>query len=70
MILEFSKNFYSPKAVRAAMKAYKDLADFELKKDKSTLRVFLRNIDKAFADSIKDEFANYVLFLSLKLNKA
>jgi len=70
MVLEFNKNFYKFKAVRTAIKAYKDLADFEFKEDKRTLRIFLRNIDKAVADSIKDEFANYVLFLSLTLNKA
>lgn len=69
MIINFSKNFYSLKSVKAAVDAYRDFADFELKDGKRSVRVILKNIDKKTAKVIKDEFSNYILFLLLTLNK-
>jgi len=59
--INFNKDFYNLKAAKSAIKAYKNLAGFELKENKKFIEVILKNPDKAFKKIIKDEFCNYVL---------
>lgn len=65
MIINFSKNFYNLKSVKAATNVYRDFADFDLKDAKRTIRVIFKNIGGKNKEIIKDEFSNYALFLSL-----
>lgn len=65
MIINFSKNFYNLKSVKAATNVYRDLANFELKNSEGTVRVIFKNINRENKETIKDEFSNYALFLSL-----
>lgn len=62
---DFNKSFYDLKAVRNAVKDYKDVADFNLKDTKKSIRVILKNIGARNEELIKNEFSNYALFLSL-----
>lgn len=62
MLIKFDKKLYSLKAVKSAVKKYRDLADFDLKQRKNCIEVNLGNIDKDVINAIKDEFCNYVLY--------
>jgi hypothetical protein len=53
----FNKDFYPTNAVKAAIKAYKDLADFQVKENEKCLEVKIKNAKPG----IKDEFCNYVI---------
>jgi len=63
VLINFSKNLYSLKAIKSAIKEYQNLADFSFKKTKNYIQVELSNIDKSVRKIIKDEFCNYVFFL-------
>ena len=45
------------------MKDFGEAADFDLTKDKDDYCVSIKNIDHDVHTVIKDEFANYVLYL-------
>jgi hypothetical protein len=66
MTIKFDKKFYSLKAVKSAVKKYRNFADFGLKQKKNRIEVNLKNIDKDVSNVIKDEFCNYVLY-SMKI---
>lgn len=66
MLIRFDKKLYSLKAVKSAIKKYRNLADFGLKQKKNRIEVNLENIDKDVNNVIKDEFCNYVLY-SMKI---
>ena len=57
----FNKNFYNLRAVKKAIKAYQELADFQIKEHKNTVEVVMKKIDKEIEEVIEDEFCNYVL---------
>lgn len=63
ILIDFSGNIYSLKAVKSAIKEYCNLADFSFEKKKEYIRVRLKNIDEDIREIIRDEFCNYVLFL-------
>lgn len=63
ILINFDKNLYSFKAIKLAIKKYRNLADFDLEQKNNYIQVKLKNIDKDLKDIIKDEFCNYVLFL-------
>jgi len=58
---DLNKDFYNLQAIRNTIKAYKKLADFKVRKDKKTIKVIMKNIDKEVKNVIEDEFCNYVL---------
>lgn len=61
MIFTFNKNFYNLRAVKNAIKAYRDLADFRTEENKKVIKVIMKNIDQEMEGIIEDEFYNYVL---------
>lgn len=61
MKLKFSKNFYSLEAAQNSVKAYRKLADFEIKEKKDFIEITIKNIDKDFKHILADEFSNYFL---------
>ncbi len=61
MIIRFDKKIYKLKAIKLAIKEYKELADFVLKTKDKYFEVELKNIDQDVKGLIKDEFCNYVL---------
>lgn len=61
MLITFNRKFYNSKAIKNAIKAYQELADFKVEGNKKTIKVIVRNIDREIKEIIKDEFCNYVL---------
>jgi len=59
--INFNKKFYNLRAIRTAVRAYKNLGDFSIQNNKNTIKVTIKNIDKDVKNIIKDEFCNYVL---------
>lgn len=59
-ILLHSKIYRKKHLLRTA-DAFKDLADFRIKKDKEYYRVQVMLKEKEFKDTISDEFCNYVI---------
>jgi len=64
MTIKFDKRIYKQKAIRLAMQAYQELAVFNLSQKGKHFQVELRDVNKDIKDTIKDEFANYVLSLT------
>ncbi len=58
----FNKKIYNIGAIKSAIRAYKDLANFEIKEDKECIKVLIAAMDKDIKNIIKDEFCNYVLY--------
>lgn len=58
----FNKKLYSKTAIKSAIGAYKNLADFKIKEEKKYIRVVINNIDGGIKSIIKDEFCNYTLY--------
>ncbi len=63
VIIKFDRKIYKLKAIKLAIKEYKELADFNLKQKGKYFEVELKNIDPDVEEVIKDEFCNYVLSL-------
>lgn len=61
MVIKFDKKIYKLKAVKLAIRDYKELADFVLKTKGDYFEVELKNIDPDVKNIIQDEFCNYVL---------
>lgn len=61
MTLVFNKQFYHLRAIKKAIKAYKELAVFNIKEKDDNIEVDIDEVDKDVKDVIKDEFCNYVL---------
>lgn len=61
MTITFDKKIYDLLAVKNAIKAYKGLADFDLKTNKNKIMIKIDSIDKDLALIFKDEFCNYIL---------
>ena len=61
-MIKFSKNLYTKKAIRNAIKDYNGLADFNVSETKNYIKVDIKNIDKGVENIIQDEFCNYVLY--------
>jgi hypothetical protein len=67
MTIKFNKNIYDPPAVAAAAGAFVDLAIFKIKATAKDVAVEIKSGNKKTDEGkIKDEFANYVLFLMNK----
>lgn len=64
MLISFNKKLYKLKAIKLAIKEYRNLANFNLKQKGNYIQVELKDIDKEVKQVIKDEFCNYVLFRS------
>jgi len=63
-MIKFNKKIYESAAVKSAIKAYRNLADFDVKEDKKYIKVYFKKIkDKKVKDLLGDEFCNYVLHL-------
>jgi ribosomal protein L18E len=63
MNIKFNKKLYKLKAIKSAIKTYRQLADFNLKAKGKYFEVNIENIEAEVRPVIKDEFCNYVLFL-------
>lgn len=64
MIINFNKKVYNIGVVKTAIKAYQNLADFELEEGGKYIKVCVKKIkDSKIKDLLEDEFCNYVLFL-------
>ena len=63
MLVKLNKKLYKLKAIKSAIKTYRQLADFNLKTKGKYFEVSIKNIDKDVENIIKDEFCNYILFL-------
>ncbi len=62
MTINFSKKIYNSKAIKESIKAYNELAEFNIDKNKNEIKVKITNIDKELNEGLlKDEFCNYVL---------
>jgi hypothetical protein len=61
MIIIFSKKFYNLNSIKNTIKAYKDLAVFNLKNNRFQIKVEAKKIDKDVESIFKDEFCNYAL---------
>lgn len=66
MTIKFNQKIYGFKAVKSAADAYKDLANFEIKKKGKYIEVCLKNAGKNNLEILEDEFSNYVLFINSK----
>jgi len=64
MIINFNKKFYNLRAIKRTVKAYQNLAEFDIKEKKEYIKVKINKIDKEVKDIIKDEFCNYALAIS------
>lgn len=69
MNIVFNKNFYSVKAIRQAVEAYKGLAVFNIKEKAENIEVDIDEIGQDVKNVIKDEFCNYVLAEAKKLRQ-
>jgi len=69
MIVVFDKNFYKTKAVKNSIKAYQDLALFNIEETANNIKVKISKIDQDVKKIIKDEFCNYVLAETKKINQ-
>lgn len=69
IFVDFNKSFYSLQAIKAAMDAYRDFVDFRLECGKKTTRVVFKKVSEGDPEVIKNEFSNYVLFLTLTKQK-
>ncbi|MBL7130722.1 MAG: hypothetical protein ISS45_04895 [Candidatus Omnitrophica bacterium] len=59
--VKLNKQIYRLGAIKQAIKAYRDLAQFSLRQDPQYYKVTIDNIDFDFKDILRDEFANYIL---------
>lgn len=62
MTIKFDKRIYSSRPIKAAISAYKGLADFNISSGKKYFEVDLKNVDEELKGVILDEFGNYVLY--------
>ena len=69
MIVVFDKNFYKIKAVENSIRAYQDLALFNIEETANNIKVKISKIDQDVKKIIKDEFCNYVLAETNKINQ-
>lgn len=61
MEIFFNKNFYKLPAIKKAIEAYRNLADFKIKNNGKSYSVVLDRTDPEAETMIGDEFSNYVL---------
>lgn len=67
MTVRFDKNIYDPRAVAAAAREFAGLAVFGVKTAGKETRVEIKSAKGGADESeIRDEFANYILFLMNK----
>ena len=60
MIFKLNKELYPKQSIIKAIKAYKEIADFEVSQEGSYYLV-VSQIDSAEEELIRDEFLNFVL---------
>lgn len=61
MKIEFDKKIYNGRAVNAAVKDYREFAEFKVDSDKETIVVNIEDIDYPDAGEFLGEFCNYVI---------
>jgi len=62
MNIIFNKNFYNLKAIKKAIRAYHELADFRIEENTKTYKIKINNIiNEETKAVIEGEFSNYVL---------
>lgn len=59
--VKYDKRIYKLKAVKAAVKDYKEFADFQISTSGNEIIVDIANIDYEAEDVFLDEFGNYVI---------
>ncbi len=59
--LRFNSSIYPSAAIKKAISAYSDFADFKVKKIHNYTLVEARNISSDHKNSLADEFKNYCL---------
>ncbi len=59
--LRFSRSLYEPEAVRAAVKAFDALAQFEVSLTADDVVVTISDPDEELADVLADELCNHAL---------
>jgi len=59
--VEFDKKIFRLKAVKSAVKDYKDFADFDVTEKKDRIVVKVENVDYEPEDVFLGEFGNYVI---------
>ncbi len=64
IVIKFNKKLYNPRVIKSAVKLHKDTADFIFAEKNNYIELTLKNVDKEVEKVIKDEFCNYVLFLT------
>jgi len=64
--ISFDKNIYKIDTIRLAMEEYKEIAGLDINEEGEKIEVEFTNIPKEYEEVITDEFANYVLSLSLE----
>ena len=67
IIINFDKKFYDLEAIKNTIKAYRGLADLEVKENKKSVGLEASNVDKDIKDVFKDEFCNYALSETKKI---
>ena len=68
--IRFHRGIYVFKAIRDTMEAYKELADFEMVKDKEYYTVTVKEIfDEGAKDTVLHEFGNYALHQTIAEQK-
>lgn len=71
MNINFDTYLYSISAVKKAIKDYHNLADFSFRKQKNLIKVTIKNIKESNLKTLfKQEFSNYVLYLTGKLKSS
>ena len=63
MVIRFNKKLYKQKPIKAAIRSFGEVADFNFSKKDNYYSIELYNPREYPADVIKDEFCNYVLQL-------
>lgn len=65
-MLRFNRKIYTIEAIKSAIQAYKEFSNFKINKKAKYIEVSLKPTGRSNAETLKDEFANYVLFISSK----
>lgn len=57
----FNKNLYTINAIRKAIEAFRELADFRIETAKLLYKVTIKSLDREGDEVLEDEFSNYIL---------
>lgn len=60
-IINLNKKIYNKKAIHSSIKAFENLASFNMREKGNYFIVKMDNMDKEVEKRLKDEFCNFVL---------